>query len=98
LLAGWLSLDATVSRGGGLLAGGELSLAAERGGADGAGGGGEAAGRLLSTSAPKSSLARAEGSGSAGLDGATCRDAPAATSDVTLNTGPAFRDELGLDE
>jgi hypothetical protein len=88
LFAGCLSLDAVVSRGGALPAGGELSLAAERDGADGAGDcGGGAAGRLLSTSAPKSPLACAEGSGSAGLGGATCRDALAATSDVTLNTG-----------
>jgi hypothetical protein len=85
-LAGCRSFDALVSRDGGLLAGGELSLAAERGGADGAGGWG-GAGRLLSTSAPKSSLAGAVGSGSAGLGGATCKDALAATSDVTLNTG-----------
>ncbi len=84
LFAGCVSLDAAASRGGGLLAGGGLSLAAERGGAEGAGGG--AAGKLLSTSAPKGSLACAEGSDSAGLGGATCRDALAATSDVTLNT------------
>ena len=84
LLAGCPSLDAAASRGVGLLAGGGLSRAAERGGAEGAGGG--AAGKLLSTSALKSELACAEGSGSAGLDGATCTDALAATSDVTLNT------------
>jgi hypothetical protein len=41
---------------------------------------------LLSTSAPKSELACADGSGSAGLGGATCKGALAATSDVTLNT------------
>jgi hypothetical protein len=88
LLAGCLSLGAVVSRGGGLLAGSGLSLAAERGGVDGAGGGGSGggAGKLLSTSAPKSSRACAPASGSAGLAGATCRDALAATSDVTLNT------------
>lgn len=71
LFAGCLSLDADVSRDGGLFAGGGLALAAERDGAGDAGGGGGVAGRLLSTSAPKSSLAGAEGSGSAGLGGAT---------------------------
>jgi hypothetical protein len=58
-LAGCLSLDRAVSGGGGLLAGGGLSAAAERDGAEGAGDGGDGgpAGKLLSTSAPKSFLA-----------------------------------------
>ena len=96
LFAGCPSLDDVVSRARGLLVGAELSLAAERGAEDAGDCGGGAAGKLLSTSAPKSSLACAVGSESAGLDGATCGDALAATSDVTLNTRPAFRDELSL--
>src|SRR5262249_42145850 len=93
------SLDAVVSRGGGLLAGGALSVAVERGGADGGGEGGKgvdaSTGKLLSTSAPKSSLTCALGSGSAGLGGAACKDALTATSDVTLNTGRPFAMKLG---
>jgi hypothetical protein len=85
LLAGCLSLEAAASRGA-LLAGGGLSLAAERGGAGAGVGDGGAAGKLLSTKAPKSSLACTLGSGSASLGGATCTDALTATSDVTLNT------------
>jgi hypothetical protein len=69
LFAGCPLLDAAVSRAGGLLAGGGLSLAAERSGAAGNGGG--AGGKLLSTRAPKSPLACAVGSGCAGLGGAT---------------------------
>jgi hypothetical protein len=48
---------------------------------------------LLSTSAAKLSLDW-DGSGRAGFCGAVWTDKLAARSDVTLNTGPAFRDEL----
>jgi hypothetical protein len=50
---------------------------------------------LLSTSAAKLSLDW-DGSGRAGFCGAVWTDKLAARSDVTLNTGPAFRDELPL--
>jgi hypothetical protein len=50
---------------------------------------------LLSTNAAKLSFG-GDGSGRTGLCSAVWTDRLAARSDVTLNTGPAFRDETAL--